>query len=519
MLFYSCLTLGIILIAVAAVWGLFVFRPEKQPQLSKRGKSAGNRRTNTEKADQQRLMLSQMTGETVTLNYDAFADPDLCVPKTLLPQENKPFEALEALIIDDDDAIQDAVIHTDSSEKKPQLQLASLMEIQHHEMQNNENIKTPARPRILGDTACELGIRYFNDLLRHHVVPRGARHLTSEANIQVALSALKTARQSATLSHGAVAQRIGERAVCLFEPLETAVNNIDKAVELMAEVFENKTVFIILANTDDVPGEYFAHLNPICARYHIAKTCFYIEQPDGSFINYVEDTHDFVPARLDPMFMPQNFFSELLDYAHTAYDDGDYEAVYRTLAPLLEPLYARVRSKKDFPRVLIAQALNLMGMTHRDVGNDDAAISCFDHSLVLLREIEDYEAIKSVKANLGITLALSRPVTQPKIELAIRHLNEVTQLNPRDDEAWLYLANSYLEQFRMTGAQSLLRRAYRAYEKAYDIAPNPEIASCMEALNIQMGGKKRQATHRSTVMAPAGPMPAGGDGHRAKHQR
>ena len=518
MLFYGFLTLGIILIAVAIVWGGCVLRPEKLPQRSKRGKSAGNRRMSAEKADQQRMQHAFISEEPLALNYDAFADPELALPQSLIQQEIKSFDPLEALIIDDDDQEQ-AADQAPAPSSMPQLQLASLMEIQDNELEHRERVaKAPTRPRILGDTACELGIRYFDYLLNHHVVPRGARHLTSEANIQVASCALKTARQSATLSHGAVAQRIGERAVCLFEPLETAIHHIDKAVELMAEVLENKTIFIILANTDNVPSANLAHLNPICSRFHIAKTCFYIEQPDGSFINYVEDTRDFVPARLDAMRMPQNFFSDLLDYAHNAYDDGDYEAVYRTLAPLLDTLYTRVRTQKDFPRVLVAQALNLMGMTHRDAGNDDAAISCFDCSLVLLREIEDYEAIKSVKANLGITLALSRPVTQPKIEQAIRHLNEVTQLNPRDDEAWLYLANSYLEQFRITGAQSLLRRAYRAYEKAYDIAPSPEIASCMEALNLQMGGKKRQNTHRSTVMAPAGPG-FGGDSQASVHQR
>ena len=304
------------------------------------------------------------------------------------------------------------------------------------------------------------------------------------------------------MSHGAIAQNIGERAVCIFEPLEAPVSNVAKAVELLSEFLDNKCIFMILACTDGVPEQNLAHLCKLSKQFNIAKNCIFIEQHDGSFINYIEDISNFVPSRLNISLMPQEFFSKLLDYACNAYDDGDHEAVMRTVEPLLKPLYMRIRTQHNFSRSLLAQALNLVGMTHRDIGHDDDAAACFELSLTLLREIEDYEAIKSVLANLGITLALSRPVDPRKIELAIRHLNEVTQLNPRDDEAWLYLANSYLEQFRITSAQSLLRRALRAYEKAYSIAPTSEIEQCMDALKAQMGIRNQAISAHRAAQSP-----------------
>ncbi len=489
-----CLALGIIFIAVAIIMAVVWFWPESAPRLSRKGKSAGNvRRRNVQNPID---LMPYMMDDDITINLDAFCDPDLAVPREKLTRE---LPSLDSVLLDcDEDDREDTLLPFEAKKSMPQLTLASLLEVQQSEERSETGIM-PVRPKILGDTACDLGVRYFEYLLRHHVVPRGARHLTSESNIVVAENALKSLHQSATLSHGAIAQRIGEKAVCLFEPLESAVQNIDKALELISEVLADKTIFIVLANTDNADPDKLSHLSPVCQRYHIPRNCIYIEQPDGSFINYIEDMNDFVPSRLDPMRIPQNFFSGMLDYAHQAYDEGDHEAVLRTIAPLLPALSERALYYNNFPKILLAQALNLMGMTYREIDRDNDAIACFDQSLTLLRKIEDYEAIKSVMANLGITLAISRPVTQPKIELAIRHLNEVTQLNPRDDEAWLYLANSYLELYRITNAQSLLRRALRAYDKAYDLAPTDEIASCMDALQRQIGGGRRPKNSLSSM--------------------
>jgi len=384
---------------------------------------------------------------------------------------------------------------------KTTMSLASLIEVQRIEALESrqrsafaERVQfSPARPRILGDAGCELGVRYFEYLLVNHVVPRGSVSSTNESNLIIAENALKNGMQSATLSHGAVAQRIGERALCIFEPLEMAVENVDKAVQAVADLVKDKTVFFVLAGTDQADERFLAHVAPICAQYDIPKLNLFIEQPDGTFANYFEDMRDFVPSRIDVRFMPEQFFSDLLDYVHDAYDEGDNETVMRVLAPIVWPVHERAQ-QTAFSKVLSAQALNLMGMTHRDLGQDQAAIHCFEASLDLLRTAEDYEAIKSVKANLGITLALIRPTTLATIELAIRHLHEVTQLNPRDDEAWIYLANAYLEQFRFTNGQSLLRRALRAYEKAYALAPTHEVASCMEALVRQLGPARAQET-------------------------
>ena len=482
----SMLILGFAFIAMAAIMAIVWLSPEKKPQLSQKGKSAGNRKLHPGAVTQVSLPVMQ---DEISINLDAFADPELAVPQNLMPSGDALDALAEQLAMDDDDAFGETS-HAIST--MPQLRLASLMEVQQMQSLHENNTIAEPKPRILGDSACALGIRYFEHLLAHHSVPRGARNLTNESNILVAQNALKTSRQSVTLSHGAVAQRIGERAVCIFEPLETPVQHVDKAIELLTDVLNKKNIFIVLADNPDASPECYAHINAFCKAFNIPKSCVYIEQSDGAFFNYIEDAENYVPARIHPMKMPKEFFAKMLDYAHSAYDEGDHDAVLRTIEPFINPLIARVQ-QANFPKVLLAQALNLMGMTYREIGNDDAAISSFDYALNLLRKIEDYEAIKSVLANLGITLALARPLTQSKIERAIRHLNEVVQLNPRDDEAWLYLANSYLELYRMTNAQSLLRRANRAYEKAYELAPTTEIASCIEALNRQIGGRKAAA--------------------------
>ena len=490
-----CLNVGIVLIAIAAILTFVYFGIENQtPKVSRRGISAGNKRKRVSDAV---LPVSYYESDQICLNMDAFADPELGGSNTALEGQAGTFDISA---FEQDDADINEILEEPPSGIPP-LTLASLLEVQRYEEMHSQVMERSEtcvpKPKIIGDSACALGIRYFEYLLEHHSVPRGAKHLTNESNILVAENALKTARQSATLSHGGVAQRIGERAVCLFEPLESAVGNVEKAVVQLREVFENKTIFIVLARTEDVPGELLAHLGAVCKAFNVSKSSIYIEQADGSFFNYIEDTRNYVPDRINVMGLTQAFFSELLDYAHGAYDEGDHEAVLRTLRPLLDPLYRRVCMGNDFPKVLLAQAFNLVGMTARDIGQDMDAIQCFELSLQLLREIVDYEAIKSVMANLGITLALSHPVTLPKIERAIRCLEDVTRLNPRDDEAWLYLANSFLEEYRLKNAPSLLKRAKRAYDKAYELAPTAEIASCREALERQIGNARRMSMYKT----------------------
>ena len=59
-----------------------------------------------------------------------------------------------------------------------------------------------------------------------------------------------------------------------------------------------------------------------------------------------------------------------------------------------------------------------------------------------------------------------------------------------------YLANSYLEEYRLKNAPSLLKRALRAYDKAYELAPSEEIASCRDALERQIGGARRASMYK-----------------------
>ncbi len=398
------------------------------------------------------------------------------------------------------------------------MHLESLSEIQNEEKMNRDNVrylemqmsKAQSKPvevektRMLGDAACELGLIYLDELIAHRVVPRGRVSATNETNLKIARNAIEMRRQSATFSHGAIAQNIGEKAVCIFEPLEAPIQALDKALDDYEALIQNKVVFFILANTDDVPVENLKHINAIRRRFNIAKTNIFIRQADNTFVNYVEDVNNFVPSRIDVLRMPEQFFTQLLDYAHEAYDLGDTDTVLRVLGPLLNDLFARVQHDPRFSKLLAAQAFNLMGMTNRALEYDEEAIRCFEASLSMLRVIEAYDAIKSVQANLGISYALIRPTTPQSLDQAVRHLNEVTQLNPYDDESWIYLANTYLEQYRMTQKQGLIRHALRAYEHAEALAPSEEISLCVEKLRAKLGlDRAQQSANAAAAVAQA----------------
>lgn len=398
------------------------------------------------------------------------------------------------------------------------MNLESLNEIQNEEKMNRDNARLlemhiskpqlksgePEKTRMLGDAACDLGLIYLDELIAQRVVPRGRVSATNETNLKIARNAIEMRRQSATFSHGAIAQNIGEKTVCIFEPLEAPIKALDKALNDYAALIENKVAFFILANTDDAEPENLKHINEIRRRFDIPKTNIFIQQADNTFVNYIEDVNNFVPSRIDAMKMPEQFFSQLLDYAHEAYDIGDTDTVLRVLGPLMNDLYARVCQDPRFSKLLAAQAFNLMGMTNRTLEYDEEAIRCFEASLGMLRAIEAYDAIKSVQANLGISYALIRPTTPVSLEQAVRHLNEVTQLNPYDNESWIYLANTYLEQYRLTQKQSLLRHALRAFEHAEAIEPTEDISLCVEKLRTRLGidrANKIAADNASVIQA------------------
>ncbi|MGI5828693.1 MAG: tetratricopeptide repeat protein [Bradymonadia bacterium] len=340
-------------------------------------------------------------------------------------------------------------------------------------------------PRVLGDDARRLGIAYFQHLLDKKVLPRGSVSLTNESNIIIAQNALRNKQQSATLSHSAVAQRIGQQALCIFEPLSLAVENVERAIECLAPLVEGNATFFVLESTEFAPDEFLSHIPRICEHFKIPQTHVFIRQCDGSFINYIEDIHNFTPSRIDPWQMSPAFFADLLDYAQTAFDEGDSETVMRALAPLMGPLYQRVSSRQDFPKVLLAQALNLTGMTNRALDHEQEAVACFDASYKILREIEDYEAIKAVEANLGITLALMRPANEKNLDRAVHHLKDVTELNPSDDEAWMYLGQAYLQLYQLNKVSANVMRAKRAFNQAYKLKPSAALEQCLRDLGVQ----------------------------------
>lgn len=363
--------------------------------------------------------------------------------------------------------------------------------------------QAPGGPRVLGDDARRLGIAYFQYLLDNKVLPRGSVSLTNESNIIIAQNALRNKQQSATLSHSAVAQRIGHQALCIFEPLSMPVENVERAIECLAPLVSDKSTFFVLESTEFAEPECLNHIPKICAEFKIPQTHVFIRQTDGSFINYIEDIHNFAPSRLDPWQMPESFFSELLDYAQAAFDEGDSETVMRALAPLVEPLYERIQTRRDFAPILVAQALNLTGMTNRALEHEAQAVSCFEASYQILRKLEDYEAIKAVEANLGITLALMQTPTEATLNKAVHHLKDVTELNPKDDEAWLYLGHAYLKLYQLCHLGANLMRSKRAFAQAYALAPSPKLAQCLADLDMPVPNKEQVPAQMQLDGAPS----------------
>ena len=518
-MFVLCLIIGIMMMVIGLS---LLFLDLYQPR-AKRLPKQMTRPLTKSRAEKVRMRLKDENDE---LNLDGFAGIGP-MPQLLMNPETMSVECLSSSLNYDLDGM-NRCADAENVPPRPSLQLASLIEIQNEERQKmmripaaedeNQNkliaggplcVATqvaapvePAKPRILGDSACDLGVLYFNELLSRRLVPRGRISATNESNLIIAQNALKSGRQSATLSHGAVAQRIGEKTVCIFEPLEKKIDALDKAMDAYAEILAGKIAFFVLADPRGVENDKLAHIWTVCDRFGISRKNVFIQQSDNTFVNYIEEMNGFVPARIDATKMTSEFFSQFLNYVHDAYDEGDNETVMRVLGPLMGGLYVRAQNDRRFSKLVAAQAFNLMGMTNRDLGHDEEAIHCFDASLMFLRKIEDYEAIKSVQANLGISLALMRPVTPQHIELAIRHLNEVTQLNPYDDECWVYLANSYLEQYRLTKRSGLLRHAYRAYDRAHALNPSEEIASCLAMLGRQLGIQKNVQMASRAANAP-----------------
>ena len=158
-----CLNVGIALIAIAAILTFVYFGIETQtPKISKRGISAGNRR---KRASDAVLPISYYESDQVCLNMDAFADPDLG-GVSAAPEANGMFDmsAFENM-----DADIEEILETPSSGVPP-LTLASLLEVQRYEEMHSEVIERAElcvpKPKIIGDSACALGLTKIAVLLK-----------------------------------------------------------------------------------------------------------------------------------------------------------------------------------------------------------------------------------------------------------------------------------------------------------------------------------------------------------------
>ena len=151
---WICLTVGVTFIILAMIMALVHAHRRNNPGISGKSRSAGNKRVAY--SEQDHAMASLAAGGSIELNMDAFDDPELAIAK---PAPTSVDDLMSLLKLDDDESDDSDDSQNQSNggnNDMPALTLASLLEVQRNESiqaaQNN-------RPRILGDSARELGMR------------------------------------------------------------------------------------------------------------------------------------------------------------------------------------------------------------------------------------------------------------------------------------------------------------------------------------------------------------------------
>ncbi len=334
--------------------------------------------------------------------------------------------------------------------------------------------------RAHGGRGAQLGADFLRWLMeRNHLLPC-ARAFMTQADLKAAYKGLRQSAPHHTFGHGAIVHRVGQRGTLLVEPLLEVLSAPEALIEQITAAVGKSDVYLVMGLPEQGNPKLTAHIGQIIKALGIAPTHFFLRQEDGSFATHTEERRDFVPARLDANHIPLDFFGQMMDYAYARLDDGDPEAVLRTIAPLTEPLWLRTQ-RDDFPASLMAQALNLTGMANRAVDCGEEAVTCFQAALKLLKDQEDYEAIKAVECNLGIAMANTYPKDIDALMQACRHLHNVLSLDDNDINAWLCLAEAYRTRYELQGSgMSVLARADYAYRRVMELAPTESVKQALQ---------------------------------------
>lgn len=339
----------------------------------------------------------------------------------------------------------------------------------------------PVAQEPSAEAACQLGLHLTHWLaLRRFRLPDAGERYT-EDDLLAAIDALEQGQPATIFAHGAALQPLGSGCALLLEPRVRPVEDFETFSRKLKLDATGAQLYLILGD-DPAPADdaqRSAHMGELIKALDLPPEHFFLKQDDGSFHNFIEDQHHFVPARFDVEHLPEAFLERMLDYAQDRYEEGEPEAALRVLGPLEEPL-GTLALDGHFDRILVARMLNLLGIAHREVGAPTLAVACFSLAERLVKDPCEPDALQIVHSNLGETLALYAECTLENLKRAAHHLREAIRLDDADVESLKTLGAVYLDQYELTAHSSLLDRAERAFNRASRLARDGEITEQLD---------------------------------------
>lgn len=339
--------------------------------------------------------------------------------------------------------------------------------------------------QTVGKAGCRLGAAYLTHLIESNFLPAGTRGSCTAEDLRDALRALRTGQPTRIVEHGAVLQRLGEDHVLYFDPLLRRVDHVQNLFHHVSCVVAKRSLHVVITGGDaEEDAELLAHIGPLVQQFSVPPTQLVVLQEDGTFHNHTEDQAHYVPAHIDAWHVPESFVTQMFTYAQERFDAGEPEAALRTLGPLAGPLWERIVGGVGFDRVLMAQVLNLLGLSNRLIGCLEEAVTCFDSALSLLRDVEAYQHLQVVEVNLGTTLlqhASAANEVEP-LRVATRHLQSAVRLDQDCAVAWQVLGEVFLTRHEMERSASMLARAEHAYTQAQRCDPRLDLTEPMATI-------------------------------------
>ncbi len=136
---------------------------------------------------------------------------------------------------------------------------------------SNANNTNNVAPILLGEEAKRLAIAYLDFELQHGFIPRGKCSCARKEHLISARKELQLEQPYATLSHGGIAFKLGEKAIVLVEPLLVPIKHIERAIQGLEKCLAGKIAYIITAPTFNAQQDTLSHLAPLTKHFNIHK--------------------------------------------------------------------------------------------------------------------------------------------------------------------------------------------------------------------------------------------------------